>query len=421
MDTRLQEAGIHLDEIESRLDGQGKVLVITSNELIFADESGLQRAPLRQVTKVAIDKTGSLSIRSTSSDLITGNIRGFDLTALKFFLEGAKSSIAKAKSAARAPTITQAAPVAAIPEPVIPKPIPEPVITPEPVVEPQHAITQPTVRPDTGTLEEAAWGHDPAHRQPTFDTWSTTRDSDMNSKSSSDMHKSFEIAPDDDAPTEPHADQKGKTAGLEWAEDAITVPENSSPKPEATQIHVFREPDLGATDVHSEVHEWKENFNLPTPQTAQTDTEILPSNAVDSAGKSDWSGEILEASTSLETNPQIQPTIAPSNAISVSKDPTPTIDRPISIANLPNLAPFARWLRILSVFIVLLGVSGLALQLPATFDTNIENLKQLVIAFSYFFVGLILGLIAYGLAELFSAWSSLAADVRSLKRNSMGN
>lgn len=410
MDTRLQEAGIHLDEIESRLDGQGKVLVITTNELVFADEAGLQRAPLRQVTKVAIDKTGSLSIRSASSDLITGNIRGFDLTALKFFLEGAKSSIAKAKSVARAPTITETTPIALIPNPVI--------ATPEPEPEPQHVITQAPVRLDTGTLEEDAWGNDPAHRQPTFDTWSTTKESDMTTKSSSDMHKSFEIAPDDDAPSKPDLDQAGKS-GLEWAEDAIAVPEDTSPKLEAQQS-ASTEPNISATDVHSEVHEWKEAFNVATPQVAQTEITNQASNAVSSSQTSDWSGEILEASSSLETNPSTQPTISLGNAISVSKDPTPTIDRPIRITNLPNLAPFARWLRILSVFIVLLGVAGLALQLPTTFDTSFDNLKQLVIAFSYFFVGLILGLIAYGLAELFTAWSILATDVRSLKRNSTG-
>lgn len=417
MDTRLQEAGIHLDEIESRLDGQGKVLVITTNELVFADEASLQRAPLRQVTKVAIDKTGSLNIRSASSDLITGNIRGFDLTALKFFLEGAKSSIAKAKSVARAPTITETAAVP-IPEPVIPPVIPTVIPTPEPEPEPQHAIPQPTARTDTGTLEDGAWGHDPAHRQPTFDTWSTTKESDMTTKSSSDMHKSFEIAPDDDAPSKPDLDQAGKS-GLEWAEDAIAVPEDTSPKLEAQQS-ASTEPNISATDVHSEVHEWKENFNVATPQVAQTEITSQASNAVSSSQTSDWSGEILEASSSLETNPATQPTISLGNAISVSKDPTPTIDRPIRIANLPNLAPFARWLRILSVFIVLLGVAGLALQLPTTFDTSFDNLKQLVIALSYFFVGLVLGLIAYGLAELFTAWSSLAADVRSLKRNSTG-
>jgi hypothetical protein len=409
MDTKLQEAGIQLGEIESRLDGQGKVLIITPTELAFADENGVQHAPLRQVTKVAIDKTGSLSVRSATGDLIAGNIRGFDLTALKFFLEGAKSSIARAKTSARTPTVTE-------PAPFVPTPIASPAPAPEPVHTRASDLIEPPVQTHAAQLADDDWGSDPAHRQPTFDTWSTVRDSDMNTKSSSDMHKSFEIAPDDDAPRHDQTDK----AGLQWGEDAIPTHDDQA-QVATTQIHVPSDSQLGATDVQSEVHEWNQNFNLVGANPSKP--EIAAQAAPVLEGASDWSGEILEASSSLSTNvpAQVQPMTSPGNAISPSKDPTPTIDRPMSIANIPNLAPIARWLRILSPLMILLGVACAALQFPANFETDSSHLLQLVIAISSFFVGLVLALIAYGLAELLSAWGSLAADVRSLKRNSMGH
>jgi hypothetical protein len=390
MDTRLTDAGIHLNEIENRLDGQGKTLVITASELIFADESGLQRAPLRQVTKVAIDKTGSLSIRSTTSDLITGNIRGFDLTALKFFLEGAKSSIAKAKTSTKSPTITEAAPVT-------------------PVVVPQPPVIAP--RANLGTLADDAWGEDPALRQPTFDTWSNVKAADMQTKSSSDMHKSFEITPDDDVPTKSLADK------LEWAEEVETAPAGFiAPQIEALQTQVALQPEMSSTDVHSEVSEWNETFKNPVVEATPTPPVAQSSHMVNSQGAADWSGDILEASTSMQTKTPHQMQPNQGSAINVSKDPTPTIDRPMRIANLPNLNPIGRWLRILSPLVGLLGVAGAALQFPTDLAKVSENPLQLVAAISSLFVGVMLALIAYGLAELFSAWSGLAADVRSIKR-----
>ncbi len=381
MDTRLTEAGIDLNDIESRLDGQGKSLVITATELVYTDESGLQRAPLRQVTKVAIDKSGSLGIRSTTTDLITGNIRGFDLTSLKFFLEGAKSSIAKAKALAKAPTIVETMPV-------VPDPVPE--VTP---------------RADTGTLGDDAWGSDPAHRQPTFDTWSTLKPADMQTKSSSDMHKSFEIAPDDDVPTKALGDK------LEWAEDATTAPTSIiAPQLEA-ETQTSNQNPLSATDVHSEVHEWNETFKGSASQPAET-----PSNAVSASGAADWSGDILEASTSLQTPVAHQTPVSSSQAISVSKDPTPTIDRPVRITSLPNLAPIARWLRIMSLVVGLLGVAGAALLFPKDITTLQDQSLQLLAVFSSLFVGVMFALISYGLAELFTAWGGLASDVRAIKR-----
>ncbi len=383
MDTRLTEAGIDLNDIESRLDGQGKSFVITATELVYTDESGLQRAPLRQVTKVAIDKSGSLGIRSATADLITGNIRGFDLTSLKFFLEGAKSSIAKAKALAKSPTIVEAAPV---------KPDPVQAVTP---------------RADTGTLEDAGdWGSDPAHRQPTFDTWSTLKPADMQTKSSSDMHKSFEIAPDDDVPTKALGDK------LEWAEDAATAPTSIiAPQLEA-ETQTSNQNPLSATDVHSEVHEWNETFKGVISQPVIE----TPSNAVSASGAADWSGDILEASTSLQTPVAHQTPVSSSQAISIGKDPTPTIDRPIRITSLPNLAPIARWLRIMSLVVGLLGVAGAALLFPKDISTLQDQPLQLLAVFSSLFVGVMFALISYGLAELFTAWGGLASDVRAIKR-----
>ncbi len=380
MDTRLTEAGIDLNDIESRLDGQGKTLVITASELVYADESGLQRAPLRQVTKVAIDKTGSLGIRSATSDLITGNIRGFDLTSLKFFLEGAKSSIAKAKALAKAPTIIEALPV-----------------TPDPV-------SPHTPRADTGTLGDGAWGADPAHRQPTFDTWSTLKPADMQTKTSSDMHKSFEIAPDDDLPARSFSDK------LEWAEDATVAPTSIlAPQIDAPQSQFSNQPPLSSTDVHSEVHEWNETFKGTNQASLET-----PSNSVSASGAADWSGDILEASTSLQTPASHQ--VNSSQAISVSKDPTPTIDRPVRIGSQPNLAPFSRWLKGLAPVVGLLGVASAALQFPTDPAKWGENLLQVVTAVSSLVIGVLLALLAYGVAEFFTAWGSTAADVRSIKR-----
>lgn len=399
MDTQITNAGILLNEIESRLDGQGKALLITAGELLFIDQAGLQRAPLRQVTKVAIDKTGSLSIRSASTDLITGNIRGFDLTALKFFLENAKSSIAKAKLASKEPTITQAAP-------------PEPIALEAPAIRPiAQPATQAPKLPNMGTLEEDNWGTDPALSKPKFDTWNT-KASETENKSLIEPRDTFEIAPDDDLKPEPHPGHLGKSGGVEWANDPQVQTHLNNSQVLPTQIGVPKQLVSNASDVGSEVSEWNEAFQV-SPSNNQTRASV--------AANSDWSGEILEAASSLDAKTPTLPGINASSPMNMTKHPTPTIDQPIRISNMPNLAPFARWLRILSVFVGALGVAGAALLLPKDLGLISENPLQAVAAFSSFFVGLILALIAYGMAELFTAWSGLASDVRSLKRATMGH
>jgi hypothetical protein len=73
-------------------------------------------------------------------------------------------------------------------------------------------------------------------------------------------------------------------------------------------------------------------------------------------------------------------------------------------------------LRILALVVGLLGVAGAALLFPKDVSTLQDQPLQILAVFSSLFVGVLLALIAYGLAELFTGWGGLAADIRSIKR-----
>jgi hypothetical protein len=98
IETRLREVGVLDHDIRTRLNGPDKALVVTQRELVYADQTGVQRTDLRDITKVATTSSGALSVRSSQGSSIEGSIRGFDVTELKFFFESVKTSVAQAKA-----------------------------------------------------------------------------------------------------------------------------------------------------------------------------------------------------------------------------------------------------------------------------------------------------------------------------------
>ncbi|HEX2864958.1 MAG TPA: hypothetical protein VHN99_10355, partial [Deinococcales bacterium] len=97
LDERLQGL-LGGSEVVTRLDGRGKAFVITPDELLFLDDATVQRADLKNVSRVVVEKTGSISVSTPAGTAIQTTIRDFDLTELKFFFEQVKAAIANSKA-----------------------------------------------------------------------------------------------------------------------------------------------------------------------------------------------------------------------------------------------------------------------------------------------------------------------------------
>ena len=83
-----------------RLQGKGKMMVVTDHFLVYADAHGPQRVPLVAVSKVVTDGAGELTIDAQPHGSIQGDIRGFDVPELRTFFERLKHEITRAKQEA---------------------------------------------------------------------------------------------------------------------------------------------------------------------------------------------------------------------------------------------------------------------------------------------------------------------------------
>jgi len=126
LEERLREAT--QEPILSELKGAMSLFAVTPSELIYVGPKGVQRAPLREVKRVASAKGGKLIVAGKDHEFIEASIGGFDLGELKLFFESVKTYVAKAK---RGELLDEA------PPPPEPEPEPEPPPPPPPPAPPE--------------------------------------------------------------------------------------------------------------------------------------------------------------------------------------------------------------------------------------------------------------------------------------------
>ena len=378
IDARLREVGIAEDDVQTRLDGKDKALVITDHDIVYADTSGLQRSGLRFVTKVITDKTGALTIRSSSGPAIEGSIRGFDVTELKVFFEGVKSAIARAKTnpdqahaatehtspghaasghvapghlIAPAANLGAAAPSAHLETPAHLEPVPPPEPMPEPMLGRMHApgpamdpweslsTTRPTLEMPAapGVLPGFSDSADFGRVSPDSLDW----DEPMNDFSKRSASSGFSDPLDDEPMLEP--------------DDLAPIPASA-----------------------------------PALASAQSAAPYLASTPEPPAA-APWSSDALD-----QPLPNLPGAVAP------------------TLADHYAISPVSRWLKILAIPLGLIGIAAGALSVPATDNPSILQWLQVV---GFIIGGITIALISYGIGDLLAIWASMAADVRSIRRN----
>ena len=94
---RLQEATA--EEVLSQLDGPEGLFAVTRSELIYIDDNGVQRAPLRQVRRVT-SRGGELLVMGDGGPLIRTPVKSFQIDELRLFFESVKTFAARSRQEA---------------------------------------------------------------------------------------------------------------------------------------------------------------------------------------------------------------------------------------------------------------------------------------------------------------------------------
>ncbi len=389
IDVRLREIGISDTDVQNRLDGKDKALVVTDQDVVYIDSSGVQRSTLRFVTKVITDKTGALTIRSSGGPAIEGSIRGFDVTELKVFFEGVKASIARAKIASSAPqsagqnALEAQADASARPssEPQVDHSAP---VHPVPMhVVPDHSASDHAALNLAAPVDHSPQAHHDhdAHPEPldAFPSISTPAPAMDPWESLSTPRPTLEMPaapgafsgfPDDFDPK--HLGLGAASPDpLDWDEPALDT-SNSKPAPITNPDHLdLLDPDALATPAMPVI---------PAQHAAGAD--LVNTGASDQHLALNQPG-FLDSAT---------PTLAEQYAIS----------------------PVSRWLKILAIPLGLLGIAAGALSVPATETTSIVPWLQVG---GFIIGGASAALISYGIGDLLAIWSSMASDIRAVRRN----
>jgi hypothetical protein len=375
IDQALLDAGIQDADVETRLEGQGgKSLLITKRELLYFENGQLQRGRLREIVNVKTAKSGELTVKSPNESLIEGSIKGFDLAELKFFFESVKNAIAQAKASATGADI----------------PVPK-VVAPAPI--------SPTTAWDNPSPPASGWDHPSAapangwNTPPTSSAWMPEK-------------QTFEVAPDM-IPQKPGKDswadleadlnpaQSGSVPPLLNASAMIPPPSPSLPSKPAVDPFADlakNSPNRPSSD------DWDSpsaTINLK-PDTGAT-AVMVPSS-----GTGEWDGEIMDATKALD-----------------SKTPQKGKGNLRIGDNAAAIEGLARMLRIMSLgfFIASAGVQA-ALLLNSNFAPDTVTVMLMVVGFigSVFFA-----LLGYAISELIFNWAKASADLRSIRKATLGH
>jgi hypothetical protein len=365
IDVRLREIGISDTNVQNRLDGKDKALVVTDQDVVYIDSNGLQRSTLRFVTKVITDKTGSLTIRSSSGPAIEGSIRGFDVTELKVFFEGVKASIARAKTASNA---AQGAPQSQQ-EPDAHEPAPlSSAAHLDHSAHPEHAAHSERSAPP----EMDAFPSMVSSPAPAMDPWeslSTARPT-LEMPAAPGALSGFA----DDFETSRSGLGALSSDSLDWDEH---VHDTSVSRPVQTAaLDAFHEEPMLEPD----------ELSLPAPADGDAKGALGVSSSV----------------------PALRSTDALNQPSSPAAATTPTL------ADHYAISPASRWLKILAIPLGLIGIAASALSVPATDNTS--PLQWLQVA-GLFIGGISAGWIAYGIGDLLAIWGSMASDIQTIRRS----
>ena len=402
IETRLREVGVLDHDIRTRLNGPDKALVVTQRELVYADETGVQRTDLRDITKVATTSSGALSVRSSQGSSIEGSIRGFDVTELKFFFESVKTSVAQAKA-----TLTSAPKVDGAP------------VDPWDELPTSRFAGSPSVPP--ATRLNGANTNSPSANGPS-----------MLNGAGSHLNGASKL----NGAAEPHLERQ--TLELPPLDPAALSRMSDNVRPEANQPRVT-DSGIFSPRATSEIPPSLPNLGLPNlgvpnlnprasqeipPSRPRMDVRYgdqngskadalgyaLPDNQFETGSlgavkapsvvpsSNDWSGEAFDPKVSLETRHP--------SSISV----TPTL-----VESVASLKPLARWLRLLAGIFILAGIGMAAATVPG------EKAAPLAWAYPVFYLlgSFLLSILSFGVAELLSVVSDMASDVRATLRVSL--
>jgi Pentapeptide repeats (8 copies) len=420
IETRLREVGVLDHDIRTRLNGPDKALVVTQRELVYADESGVQRTDLRDITKVATTSSGALSVRSAHGSSIEGSIRGFDVTELKFFFESVKTSVAQAKATLTSPPKVDGAAVDPWDE------LPTSKFS---------AGSPPSVPPAT-RLNGA--GFNAANLNGANLNGANLNGANLNGASlngtslngaskhntpSGEAHlerQTLELPPLDPAALSRMSDP-GLNARPELNASKITDSGVFSPR--ATSEIPPSVPNMGIPN--SGVPNLNPRVTQETPSTRRMDVRYgeqngkadalgyaLPDNQFETGSlgalkapsvvpsSNDWSGEAFDPKVSLET-----------------RHPSSVNVAPTLIESAASLKPLARWLRLLAGIFILAGIGMAAATVPGEKDS------VMTWAYPAFYLlgSFLLSILSFGVAELLSVVSDMANDVRTTLRVTLKN
>ena len=403
IETRLREVGVLDHDIRTRLNGPDKALVVTQRELVYADETGVQRTDLRDITKVATTSSGALSVRSSQGSSIEGSIRGFDVTELKFFFESVKTSVAQAKATlTSAPKAVEGAPVDPWDE------------LPNSRFANGSSSVPPVARPNGASLNGAY----------------LNGASKLNG--SSDLHlerQTLELPPLDPAVlsrmTDPGLNApRAELNQLKVTDSGVFSPRATSEIPPS--VPNLSVPNLGVPNLNprasQEIPPSRPRMDVKYGDQNRNDSKndskadalgyALPDNQFESGSlgalkapsivpsSNDWSGEAFDPKVSLET-----------------RHPSSVNINPTLIESAASLKPLARWLRLLAGIFILAGIGMAAATVPP------EKAAPLMWAYPVFYLlgSFLLAILSFGVAELLSVVSDMASDVRTTLRVTLKN
>lgn len=399
IETRLREVGVLDHDIRTRLNGPDKALVVTQRELVYADETGVQRTDLRDITKVATTSSGALSVRSAHGSSIEGSIRGFDVTELKFFFESVKTSVAQAKATLTSP------PKAVEGAPVDPW---------DELPTSRFAGGTPNVPPatrlnGTSTLNGASLNG--SHLNGV---------SKLNGASEHLERQTLELPPLDPAALSRMTDPGLNTHRAELNQPKVTDSGVFSPR--ATSEIPPSVPNLGVPNLNSrasqEIPPSRPRMDVKYGDQNRNDSKAdalgyaLPDNQFESGSlgalkapsvvpsSNDWSGEAFDPKVSLET-----------------RHPSSVNINPTLVESAASLKPLARWLRLLAGIFILAGIGMAAATVPGEKDS------VMTWAYPVFYLlgSFLLSILSFGVAELLSVVSDMASDVRTTLRVTLKN
>jgi hypothetical protein len=367
IDQRLSDVGIQAIDIEMRLDGSEKALVLTERELVYLDQERLQRVRLRDITKVQTTKTAELNIRVGEENAIEGSIRGFEKTELQLFFNAVKTSIARAKATATGANLPGLS----------------------------STSTGEFGLPISETASASGAWNSPIGNLPNLAAEASSAVAPSSLATTDDW--GFDKTSKDSWADLDSALRPATSGGLPAIMDAMTPPPADSPTPVVQNVDPFA--DLVKTPTPSKPDSFNDAFTatVPSAPSPAVSTGVM----VSSSPTGDWSGDTLDAKNALNSK-------AAKDAI----EPISTNSN--QVATMQTLSRALYWLSIIFMFV--------SLSIPAVLLQNQNrDLIDNAVILAAFVGGLLVTFIGLGISELLGAWARASGDLRSIRKATLGH